>query len=262
MATSTISKYNDILAYNLLPNGVDTREANGIYTPNAILQNSLISSYDPANPECYTGTGTTITDLRGVNSLTINGGMEATYDQIGFFDNDGVNDEAVGSNVNLPTGDFSIGGWVYVSDLTALSNTFLFGYFDTFTTPYFLIRYNGGSAQAFELIMRWGSSGTPATIRANGVTVLADRWYYIVGTWNNTTKNGRILVYDSALLRDRTLSRTQIDRSTLESPRPFLAGDVPWIAPSGVGEWHSYSVELDTSQIERNWNNTKARYGY
>ena len=87
MATNSFSSYNGVSAYNLLPNGIDTREAHGFYTPNAIAQNSLNYSYDFANPECYSGTGTTTTSL--VNSYTgsING--SPTYTQNGWFDMDG-----------------------------------------------------------------------------------------------------------------------------------------------------------------------------
>lgn len=228
-----------------------------------VIQTGLFAGYDPADSDSYSGTGTTINDLIGTNTLTINGGMESTYYPLGYFENDGVNDDATGSSVNLPTGDITIAGWAYVkSGAVGTVNTLLFGYFDTFTTPFFLIKYNGGDANAFELAMRWGSSGTAKTVRANKVTPVADRWYYIVGLFDNTAQQGRINVFDSSELQDRTLNRPQIDRSVVGSPAPFLAGRSPWIAPSGVGEWYSYSTLLTDEQIESIYNNTKARYGY
>lgn len=258
----TINTFSSVNAYAGKPFGLDARRKNGAYTPNVIQQQGLINSYDPANPECYVS-GTSIKDLTGNNSLTITGGMESTYYPLGYFDNDGVNDGATGSNANLPTGDITIAGWAYVrSGAVGVVNTFLFGYYDSSGSEYFLIRYNGGIANAFELVMKWGSSGTPGQVRANNVTVAADRWYYIAGTFNDTTKDARIIVYEGSELQDRTLNRSQIDRSVVASPAPFLAGTSSYIAPSGVGEWHSHSSLLSKTQIAKHWENTKKRYGY
>lgn len=257
----TINTFTSVNAYAGKPFGLDARNKNGAYAPNVISQQSLFNSYDPANPECYVS-GTSIKDLTGNNSLTINGGMESTYYSLGYFDNDGVNDEAVGSNVNLPTGDITIAGWAYVnSGAFGNPNTFLFGYFSA--SSYFLMRFNGNSTvNRFELIMLYGSSGTPASIRANNATVVAGRWYYLAGTFNDTTKDGRIIVYEGIELQDRTINRSVIDRSSTASPPAFLAGVSPWFAPFGVGEWHMHSTLLSKTQIAKHWANTKKRYGY
>jgi hypothetical protein len=77
---------------------------------------SLLLLYDPSNPKCYPGTGTTLTDLSG-NGITgtLTSGPVFGYQSGGTLYLDGTNDHISLSNtlLNFSTGDFSVDFWYY-----------------------------------------------------------------------------------------------------------------------------------------------------
>ena len=262
MATSTVSKYNDISAYNLIPNGIDTREMNGVYTPNQIVQTGLVYSYDPANPSSYAGTGTTIYDLKGSGDMTLYGGVESSYDQNGWFNFDDVNDAIYRTGVTTISGDQSLGGWYRVTG----DNDFyqMFAGILGSGLEGIQVYYNcAGTNESFFSRIEDGL-GNPEAVRIDPVvfTPSFNTWYYVCGAWDNTSHTITHYVFDSGGLVG-TVSQTDLTVDTTNTTSAnIIMGDGTYRAYGDVGEMHIYNEVLSQADFTTNYNNTKARYGY
>lgn len=270
MATKSISHYNGISAYNLLPNGTDTRKVNGFYTPNAIVQNSLNYSYDFANPECYSGTGTTTTSL--VNSYTgsINGAP--SYAQNGWFDMDGVNDYILLGGWTRPT-DWSCGTWFLLNDWSTPATDTVYSLYDTR-----LGTANNGVRLTLRLLsagdnvirLRWINQGSnentdivESVVGSNYFQ--SNQWYYLCWSRTGSTNITIWMSNPSTGVLDELANFTPIAGvvSNTMSNNTYGCGDgIGTFIDGKLGELHEYSIALSYSNFERNFNNTKIRYGY
>ena len=90
--TELISIYNHVLNANLttsdaVKNAIDSN--NNLLLEGQIERDSLVFSFDAANTDSYSGTGTAWTDLQGNNNATLQSGPSYSNGVISF---DGVND--------------------------------------------------------------------------------------------------------------------------------------------------------------------------
>ena len=270
MATSTVSKYNGTSAYNLLPNGIDTREVNGSYTPNAIIQNSLNFSYDFANPECYTGTGTTTTSLVNSSTGTINGAP--TYTQNGWFECDAVNDYISLGGWTRPV-NWSGGFWFSLNDWsTPVADTTYYLYDTRLGTTnkglrLTLRRYAAGDN---EIRLRWVNSGANENTNISesikgSAYFQSNQWYYFCWSRTNSTNITIWMSNPITGVLDELANFTPVSgivSSTMSNNTYGCADQIGLFFDGNLGELHEYSIALSYSNFERNFNNTKARYGY
>ena len=259
MATKSISQYNGISAYNLQLNGTDTREINGFYSPNAIVQNSLIYSYDPANPDSYDGTGTTLFDLKSSNNLTLNGGVESSYNQAGFFEFDKVNDVILNGGGSFPSNDFSMGMWVKtpanfngIQAIGGVVNNQFNGWVIYTNSVNLVFRATDGSNLR---VLIFPFSTYP---------LATDTWYYLGYSWLNTSALINAYIYDSTGLLYSQASATggSFNISGNYNNLITIIGSNVYYSDYGYGEVHFYQTNMPQSTYDRNYDNTKARYGY
>lgn len=87
-----------------------------VYGGPEISDSNLLLYFDPANPKCYAGTGTTLVDLsgNGITGTLVNGPV-FNYQSGGSFYLDGSDDRIDISNtlLNFGTGNFSVDFWYY-----------------------------------------------------------------------------------------------------------------------------------------------------
>lgn len=257
---SAITKYNGVSAYNLRPNAIDTREMNGAYTPSQIVQTDLIYSYDPVNPSSFGGVGTTWSNLKTGADMTLNGGMETSYTQGGYFDLDGVNDYAKSSPFDLTSGDFTLGVWFRQTVFSGIQ--LLYGHWNISGFKGITIYYNHNvTGLTFRLEDNLGNARVEIMDNSN---YSLNTWYYAVYTWNNTTKDSNGYVYDgNGLVASVLNTRTAIDTSVaMTNVYSVAGGDNNFYLSGDLGECHTYNRQLSSAEILRNVENTKARYGY
>lgn len=245
-----------------MPNGIDTREAHGVYTPSAITQDSLLYSYDPANPSSYAGTGTTIYDLKGSGDLTLYGGVESSYAQNGWFDFDNVNDAIYRTGVTTISGDQSVGAWYRIAG----DNDFvqMFGGILGAGLEGIQVYYNcAGSNNNFFARIEDGL-GNLAAIRIAPATFTPsfNTWYYVCCAWDNTSHTLTHFIFGSSgLIGTVSTISLPIDTTNTISAKTIM-GDDTYRAYGDIGEMHIYSKALSQADFTTNYNNTKARYGY
>ena len=264
---STIGKYNGVSAYNLRPNAIDTREMNGAYTPNTIVQDGLFFSNDYLNPNCYSGTGTAVSDLSpNGNNSTIYGGLESTFSQNGTFDFDGVNDGIQTNTAQLldyTNNGVGMGFWFNWDGGT---QTQIFG-------EWF---WNNGGGDRFGVRVFWvGTNLYAALLRPTNVNyfitsnVSAGTWYYVYlqNRYDGGTNwSGGVWLGDSSLsqLYQGVASSVVPASNNLSQPITIGAGAGLGNNYDGrQGEFHVYNNKfLTNDEVTRNYNATKKRYGY
>lgn len=264
---NAVKTYNGGNAFLLKPNGMDSRTVNKyLYTPSQIPQQGILANYDPAHPDSYSGTGTTLFDLTANNNdITLYGGFESGYAQNGWFVNDAVNDYGASGNVTLNGTSFTLGIWVRRDDnfnppawpFLCLDATTGYGLSLTIRTD-----ANG------DYYFRWRFTDSANVGRNQNSTtspVSLGTWYYAVATLDTTTDTMYSYYFDGTGLV-QTLTRTDntADFGTNTVVGPINYGGVP-LQEKGVsvGEAHIYQGSaLIQGRIENIYNNTKARYGY
>ena len=259
---SLVGKYNGVSAYNLRPNAIDTREMNGSYTPSQLVQTDLIYSYDPASPSSYAGTGTTIYDLKGSGDLTLYGGVESSYTQNGWFDFDDVNDAIYRTGVTTISGDQSVGGWYRIAG----DNNFfqMFGGILGAGLEGIQVYYNCASTNNSFFVRIEDGLGNPAAIRIDPAvfTPSFNTWYYVGGSWDNTSQTLTHFIFGSSGLIGTVSTMSSPIDTTNTTTADIIMGDETYRAYGDVGEMHIYSKALSQADFTTNYNNTKARYGY
>ena len=261
MATSSISKYNGTSAYNLLPNGIDPREVNGSYTPNAIDNSNLVWYYDPANPECYSGTGTGLTSLFGTNTSTLQGGMETNYNQVGYFTNDGVNDYNLYDSFTIGN-EYTVWYWFY-PQRNASTEQWVFNFVGNNGSGNIGFRadvgYGTGTWHRLILYYETGVYGSIfAGNRPDG------NWYmgYL------SFKSGQVIRYgftNPSLGTMQHFINTNVFSYSNSATSLFVRqgmGGTSTTSNSSFGEHAFHNVYLSNAQLDRIHDNTKARYGW
>lgn len=232
------------------------------YTPVSesprILQPFLLASYDPANSESYPGSGTVLYDLTNNNNITLYGGMETGWDSNGWFQMDGGND--YGQSINIPinwtsnTNGYTVGMWMSWDNNAVVDFAFHFGNstangmeiysvneqrrFRWFMNGNYIGYWNNAPANTFAyLVMTYKpTSGTQAEMRA----------YYGIGGSTMT----------------QLFNQTGV-QSFPDKPSSFFRLSHPSYELEGkIGESHIYEKALSIEEINQNYNQTKARYGY
>jgi len=265
---SAIAKYNGVNAFTAQPLGLDTRKANGMYTPNQIPQTNLLASYDPAHPKCYSGTGTSLFDLSGNGqTITLYGGLESGYAQNGWFAADGVNDYGVSgvNSVNINGTALTTGVWMRLDSYPGGNFNIGCGAFKDGTTigNYVDIRKTSTQLQARSRYQ--DDAGTGGVVQDASNPLSVGTWYYIASTFDSATTTMVLYLFDgNGLVNSVTNTNAQCDFVTNPIVGSIVYNGVSGFhTPLSTGEAHIYNgTALTQSEIESIYENTKARYGY
>ena len=251
---ATLSSSNSTIA--VIDDSSNT-ESLSTYPINVITNLSNIVLYlDAANTNSYSGEGTTWTDLSGQsNNGTLINGPTYNSGNGGSLVFDGSND--------------------YVSETSALSDSFLQGNWTISLWVNFDIINTGGSSFDKILIQHGSASGNKglhlvqrnSTIRFglygndlnSSATVSVNTWYHITFTLNNTTRVKQIFINGSL-----DNSHTGSGAYTGTGSNTRIGGKVLTFGNTFDGKMASviaYSEVLTSSQIADNYDAFKDRYG-
>lgn len=259
---SAIAKYSGVNAFTAKPLGIDTREGNGLYTPNQVPGTNLISYFDPAHPDSYSGSGTSLFDLSGNgNTITLGGGVELSYNSLGHFNFDGVNDTGTKSTTTV-SGDCSIGAWYRITG----DNDFFQMVTGTLGSALVGIQvyYNcaGTNNRFFARIQDSAGIVTAVSVPEASLTISTGTWYYVCASWNNTTHELNHYIFQgTGLVGSNSVVSTGIDTTTT-STADIIYSAPTYYAYGNIGESHMHSAVLSSSDFALIYNNTKKRYGY
>lgn len=252
---SNISKYNGSSAYGLKPLGIDTREMNGVYTPNTFDTSSIKFYIDPARSNFYSGTS--FTPTIGSGTGTFYGGMESGYIQNGWFNTDAVNDYATFPAFTLGT-EWTMLYWGYASRLTS-PNLYAMFYTDPVTNG---VRMDLGQNPTATWARVLIASNTGTTQNFTN-TQPQGYWYlqYAAMKSGISTRYGCSEV--AGTFDHRVLTPVTVTAGPVNIFKYWGNGVHFSIYEEGkVGELWIYDRELANAEIEQIYNNTKKRYGY
>lgn len=208
---------------------------------------NLVFYFDPANPRCYPGSGTTVYSL-GTNQYTGDLISNPAYsaEAGGIFTFDGTNDYiSFGDILNYGAEDFTFSYWATFFPENTGSTRGVFGrqginsYYDSILN-YFSIKY-----------LRFYVGGTSSS--ANNL---------ILDTWMNITlvrANNTAYIYYNGILNNIDYTTTGIPSSS----SPFTLGGTPNNGRYHYGKlsWvRSYNRALSPAEIDQVYQTSKSRF--
>jgi hypothetical protein len=222
----------------------------------SIVTNGLKLYLDAGNTSSYPGTGTVWTDIsgNGNNGTLVNGGTGLSYNSAngGNIVFDGTNDYIKPPNsTTLQSNNFTLSSWVNVSTL-GINQYFI----DTSSSSFLGYGYSY-RIKSDNKIRFWAYDSTNALDTT--ITVLANSWYNIVATYNNTSKTQTIYVNGNLSVTNThtntfnlsTISYLQIGKSQL------LDGPLN----GKISNVQIYNRDLSATEILQNYNALKSRFG-
>lgn len=227
-----------------------------------IVTSGLVLNLDAANPRSYPPpyNGTVWTDLsgNGYNGTLTNG---PTYNSVngGSIVFDGSNDYInLGASINFSnyTNGFTIGFWVKVLN-TSQTNRYLFSKLtNAGSDNQFSIIY-GYAANTFELYGGAGGVGSNQTIRTNSQIPVNDtNWHFLYYTVGTTTI-GYLDAVSKFINNYASLTFVSSTNSNLLS----TFNSSQYFGNLSIANMVLYNRILSASEIQQNFNATRARFG-
>ena len=215
-----------------------------------IVTDGLVLCLDAASKRSYPGAGTTWTDLKGGNDVTLANGPTFDSENGGSIVFDGTNDYAKNNSPSLPTGnvDATICAWFYMKSNTSTWQG-IAGWGD---------RSNGRSAlldtnNARLSFSTWGAPYNNDLI--SNYTIPLNTWKYVVGSISNKNiklYQDSINVLDGSINSTPNVTSTKLRLATTDYPGRYHYCN---IAMASI-----YNRELTAEEIKQNYNSTRGRF--
>tara|TARA_B000000557_G_C20735115_1_gene426033 strand:- start:276 stop:974 length:699 start_codon:yes stop_codon:yes gene_type:complete len=223
-----------------------------------IIDDGLIFCVDAKNTKCYTGSGSTLTDLVGTSTGTIN---NTTFDASGYFDFDGTNDSiSFTAPTNAPTGDEArtICSWIQMGHETNRMQAFGYGAGSSYRTFSMEISSYGATDKSLGL-HAWDLIWESTTL------LTLNTWHYCTIAYaGGTVNSSNLKLYIDG--QDAGLNRAYgADNVTLNTPAEnFKFGE----RSSGsdldynglLSTIHFYNRQLTAEEVLQNYNAHKGRF--
>jgi hypothetical protein len=226
-----------------------------------IVKDGLVLNLDAAKRDSYPTTGTTWSDISGnQNNGTLTNGPTFNSANGGSIIFDGA-DDYVGRNTALNIGStFSVFAWVKPGAINVrngiIGNSYPYssgvGWYFSTATNY------GGTLNTFFISI--GNDNAYRTANNNSITL--NTWNYMGGIVTNGGQDIKLYVngietsYFGGTLTPNTVIYTTpefyIGRRQSGSPEPFIGS---------IASTQIYNRALSTSEIQQNFNATRARFG-
>lgn len=210
----------------------------------SIITSGLVFYIDAANPRCYPGSGTDLTDTISGIGISLVGGVGFNTSNYGTFTFDGSNDHinfGNPSSVRLLNG--TISAWVKTSSpgagfrgIIAKQNAWGLFYSDSI-----LVAYD------------WGASAT----RSTGINIADGNWKNVAMTFQSGITNGTRIYLNGASVLTTTITWVN-DAINLYGGAEFSASQFSNCSGS---IFSLYNRPLTAAEILQNYNATKKRYG-
>jgi hypothetical protein len=217
------------------------------------VTSSLALWLDPSNSSCYSGSGTTLTDLSG-NGLTCTLTSGATVSG-GHIVLDGINDTVnTNSNVDLRR-NWTLECWVRPNISTNFS---FFGHGSSPTSSGLHLLWQPSGARTFLFGMM--SNDVSKNMTSNSFP--ANVWYHVVITYNHTTfaKKAYVNGVDAGLNPEQTQAAYIAAPNILRFGAYYSSGPAAY-GNGKFGQLRYYTQALSAADVLVNYNATKATFG-
>ena len=230
-----------------------------VNTRNGIVQNGLVFYVDAARNISYPSASSTWKDMSG-NSINLSLNSSPSYSSrnagvLSFNGSSQYASSSVSASVlNNLTQSLSIGAWINPSLVTG--NQYICGTWNDGASLRTYLLYLAGANSNFYL----SHDGVGSPVVTNLTSLIVNNWYYVVGTFNNTTAK----IYTNGYLDCTPLSTAG---NLFFTNNSFYAG-----AGTGGGSFiyfngsianiQVYNRALSDAEVFQNYCATKARFGY
>lgn len=238
------------------------------------VTDGLVFQFDPANSRSYSGSGTTVYSLVGVNSSSLINGVGFTSSNAGSFVFDGTNDYISTANIDLSTTNkITVCCWVKILNYreTSGSSNIVYEFSTNFngSTTGFVAAFADGSAVYSNLYpVALGVKGNSGyDLAAFSKTLVNDlAWHHWTCIFDKSLSSGNEnILYIDGILRTSILNPMTADNSNnYISDKLYIGnrGDGSNIAGnSNITDFKIYNRVLTATEILQNYNATKGRYG-
>lgn len=210
----------------------------------SIVTDGLVFCIDAANPRCYPGSGTDLTDNISGISASLAGGVGFSSANYGTFTFDGSNDNInFGNSNSVKLLNGTISAWVKTSSPGGgfrgiMAKQYAYGLF-----------YSDGVLVAYD----WGGSAT----RSTGVNIADGAWKNVVMTFQSAVSNGTRIYINGSLALTTTMTWLN-DTQSLYGGAEVSANQ--YAACSG-SIFSLYNRPLSAAEVLQNYNAARKRYG-
>lgn len=240
-----------------------------------LVTDGLVFCVDAASNRSYPGNGTTWADLVGNNDGTLTNAPAFDSDGAGCISFDGTNDKIIHSaDSSLSFGDgstddpFSFFAWIY---LNTLDSPTIGGKYRSYSP--FRGEYSLSIDDSAKLVFQTVDGGTSIRCRqVADAALVADRWYYVGGTYNANGADEGIILYVDGLAIPSTGAGQDGSYTAMEQagdPSEFALGCVldegntTYVRHLNgkIAAVQVYNKELSANEIRQNYHATKGRFG-
>ena len=210
----------------------------------SIITSGLVFYVDAANPRCYPGSGTDLTDTISGIGASLVGGVGFNTSNYGTFTFDGSNDYInFGNSNSVKHFNGTISAWVKTSNagggfrgIMAKQNAWGLFYSDNV-----LVTYD------------WGAGAT----RSTGVNIADNNWKNVVMTFQSAITNGTRIYINGSLSLTTTITWVN-DTQNLYGGAEVSANQYA-ICSGAI--FSLYNRVLTASEVLQNYNAARKRYG-
>ena len=224
------------------------------YSPN-IVKDGLVFYVDPANLRTYPGSGTTVTDLKGKETATLQDSGMFANNNIGVFTFDGATNYYQFNPLSINM--YSVSIWFNPSvgwNNTTYNSTPLS--FDTFKVA---IHFGDVTGNFDALLSIWTNDNQANYYEGDGKTIDA--------TWNHATFNWETNKYQIYLNGESVTTSAHLTPNLINTSYMDFIGVGKWFKPGSgtpfngdIGPIQMYNRALSASEVKQNYNAMKARF--
>jgi hypothetical protein len=220
----------------------------------SVVRDGLVLYLDAANPKSYPGTGTTFFNLKINNNSTIINGVAFNTLENGYFSFDGIDDYISVGNIDLRNTSYSICSWVKpeaFDRLNPIVGDLQFNWFGLYFNNTVLVARHRRQSDNFNNEITYNFTDTTS------------KWYFITMVFD--ILNGMRLYVNGVLVTSNSSTQEfqlapprglqYIGRHSLGVPETqnYFLGNIAYFT--------TYTKALTQSEIEKNFEATRGRYG-
>jgi len=210
----------------------------------SIITSGLVFYIDAANPRCYPGSGTDLTDTISGIGASLVGGVGFNTSNYGNFTFDGSNDNInFGNSNSVRLLNGTISAWVKTSNAGG-------GFRGIMAKQYaYALFYSDNVLVAYD----WNTGAT----RSTSVNIADGNWKNVVMTFQSAVSNGTRVYINGSLVLTTTMTWVN-DTQSLYGGAEASAGQ--YAACSGA-IFSLYNRVLTAAEVLQNYNAAKKRFG-
>jgi hypothetical protein len=224
----------------------------GVFAGPEVVEDGLVLALDAANPKSYPGSGTTWSDLSGVNSSgELVNSPAYNSSNLGFFQFATNTFARIANNTTLDTQTPSVEVWIKTNATSQNGFWFEKG---TVNTQYSL--FQEGS------VIQWRQniSGITNLSTTTANFINTSNWYQVVGTY---VSGSRRLYINGTLVNSDTRTGTVATNSGGMSVGVYggFSGGRGYYYNGNLAACRVYNRVLTPQEIQQNYNATRSRFG-